>query len=154
MLAAAEPFRGVDVLLIRAGNQFLRAEAFQRVHLFLDILEQASAQGPAIKRGIVNIRSQLDRVTKEDMSRVNEVVQPLPVPQPPLPAVSEHVFDTLNMANPQTNSAGSQQSTNLQFQTGMDGFWGNTQDIMELLGAAPISTEDPFAFGTGQEWSN
>lgn len=130
---------GVDILLIRTGNPFVRDEAFQRVHLSLDILEQASTQGPGIRRGIVNIRSQLDRVTKGELTYAKE---PAPVGLVDGPAAPVDQSLTGGAAGPAADAPAQDLSW---FAEG--DLWDH-QTLIDILGAAPISTQDPFAFNT------
>ncbi|BEJ00153.1 hypothetical protein CcaverHIS631_0500100 [Cutaneotrichosporon cavernicola] len=124
---------GVDILLIRTGNAFIREEAIQRVHLSLDILEQASSQGPGIKRGIMTIRTQLDLATKDDRT-VKDLAQPASVEQ------------TMGSALPQQQAS---TSTWLQADVSLDGALWDHQLLLDMLDSAPISTENPFSFGHG-----
>jgi len=137
---------GVDILLIRTGNPFVRDEAFQRVHLSLDILEQASTQGPGIRRGIANIRAQLDRATRGQFRLPKE------------PAYPRDTETGRNTPQPEALTAGGDEdaahataaSHAVQAQQDMqwfaDGDLWDHQTLLDILSAAPISTEDPFAF--------
>ncbi|KAL1409006.1 hypothetical protein Q8F55_005830 [Vanrija albida] len=136
----------VDILLIRSGIQYLRDEAFQRVHLALTTLENAQLQGPCISRGVVNIRSQLNRAIKDFG---------LPGHQPLLPAPPPAYVADIAQSSPQplsesrtqhdVSSDAAQPPAFPQWFPGAE-FW-ESQTLLDMLSAAPISTEDPFAFG-------
>jgi hypothetical protein len=141
---------GVDILLIRTGNPFVRDEAFQRVHLSLDILEQASTQGPGIRRGIANIRAQLDRATRGQLSFPKEPVFPKDVEAtgnaapPDTFVVSEMDEDAGSTAHSTAAAHAIQAQQDMTWFA--DGDLWDHQTLLDILSAAPISTEDPFAF--------
>lgn len=124
---------GVDILLIRTGNAWDREEAIQRVHLSLVILEEASSQGPGIQRGIVTIRSQLDLATKGDRTTTDASQAPDRDP----------AFGTV-VSQPQASAW-------LGVDDSFNGALWDHQLLLDVLGAAPISTENPFSFAEGAD---
>jgi hypothetical protein len=139
---------GVDILLIRTGSPFVRDEAFQRVHASLDTLEQAVSQGPGIRRGIANIRAQLDRATRGELAFPKEPafkdMSGDAAGEPDLLAGAAGAAAAAS-GNPEDAALAAQaQPGDMQWLT--DGDLWDHQTLMDILSAAPISTEDPFAF--------
>lgn len=118
----------------------MRDEAYERVHVSLDILEQASTQGPGIRRGIVNIRGQLDRVTKGELTFAKEPT----VQDPPQPDQAHTALSAPDSTSSDAALAAAGGSQDLAWLA--DGDLWDHQALMDILSAAPISTEDPFAF--------
>ena len=130
---------GVDVILLRIGTSFIREEALKRVHMNLDLLEQASNQGPGayntcpadkgIRKGIGIIKSQLARATRGEFTTPPQPMLFDPDQVPPGLGSNRTIVDT----NAGLISA---------------------QQLLSLLGQTPVSTDDPFAFMSGATWGN
>lgn len=142
------------MLLIRAGNPALRDEAHYRIQLSINILELAAVQGPAIRDGIRTIKAQLDRETRT----YAHIPPSIPMLQTPTSQHEQHAtfpqtLTTDLFTNQPIRPGSSATQTGDQWDPLPQSFWSDSQGLMELLGAAPISTEDPFAFGTNQDWN-
>jgi hypothetical protein len=122
---------GVDILLIRAGNAFDREEATLRVYQSLDILEQATSQGPGIIRGIATIRSQLELANREKT----------PTRDP------SQVLNSDDCVRPVWSH--NQSTVPLGVQEGFEGALWDHQLLLDMLGPAPISTDNLFSFANG-----
>lgn len=149
----------VDIILIRTGSAFIRAEALQRVHLCLEILETASMQGPGIKKGIQSIHTQLNRASEEfqlhqaqhQHSRRRDRDRDREPPQGPSTNSSMGLDTPAGPATGQTQiSEGS--SMVLPSPQDVHGIWFDGGDVwdntnlLQILGPAPLNTEDPFSF--------
>lgn len=116
------------------------------------MLEQAAHQGPCIRRGIVSIRTQLDRITHGAGFSSK-------------PAAADSVSPSVPTGLEASNSTGSltpsmtlsQPNATLPMDNGLawfgDGSFWDHQTLLDMLRAAPtdpISTENPFSFVTDQ----
>lgn len=167
---------GIDVILLRIGDERTREEALERVHLGLSILEQVSGQGPGIRRGISIIASQLqatmqrhftntgangERTFQESSMRNNPMEKgaqgggngggggaatPSSSTQPP-------PLDAL-IGPPQQFSADAAGSVmpNRPFSFESPALFDDPQALADLLGESNVCTDDPFAFLTADGW--
>ncbi|WOO84331.1 putative transcriptional regulatory protein [Vanrija pseudolonga] len=143
---------GVDLFLIRTGKGLIRDEAFERVEFSLEVLEQAAHQGPCIRRGIVSIRTQLDRITHGAGFSSKPVAADSVSPSVPtgLEASNSTGSLTPSMTLSQPNATVSMDNGLAWFGDGS--FWDH-QTLLDMLRAAPtdpINTEIPFSFVTDQ----
>lgn len=155
----------VDIILIRTGSAFIRGEALQRVHLCLEILETASMQGPGIKRGIRSIHTQLNRASEEFQQQAqhgharrrerhaHERHERDRDAAPQGPGTSSSIgLDT--PAGPATGQTQISDSSSMILPSPQDvhGIWFDGGDVwdntnlLQILGPAPLNTEDPFSF--------
>jgi hypothetical protein len=162
------------VVLLRSGSSFIRDEAFKRVHLSLDILEQAAVQGPGIKQGIAIISSQLERATRRDhgVPRNNPRLDPsfAEYPQQQIkstasavtsqeqgesaPVSSGDFLDFLASQPPLRTTADPSLAAPITGPNQQNGLnWLDAPDLFAFLNTAPISTDDPFAFATDSSWN-
>lgn len=143
---------GVDVILLRIGDERTREEALERVHLSLSILEQVSGQGPGIRRGISIIASQLQATMQRHFAPSNgagfaesavrnnpdkSANTPAPVAQPP-------PLDAL------TGTGLHDPLAPITFQS--PALFDDPQALADLLGESNVCTDDPFAFLTADGW--
>lgn len=122
-----------------------------------------------IRRGIIIIRSQLSRAMNGEFATpphqqpvslasstnlLTSIAQPaitngLPFTNGPFEFAAEAGFGTSGPQNMLPMSLGQDRAQQLSLQTPQD---INFQDLLSLLGPAPVSTDDPFAFLTGESW--
>lgn len=155
---------GVDVILLRIGTSFIREEALKRVHMNLDLLEQASNQGPGayntcpadkgIRKGIGIIKSQLARATRGEFTTPPQPMLFDPDQVPPGLGSNRTIVDTnpSQYAFPMGNL-----DTSFNMPTNgaePDAGLISAQQLLSLLGQTPVSTDDPFAFMSGATWGN
>ncbi|BEI92243.1 uncharacterized protein CcaverHIS019_0410630 [Cutaneotrichosporon cavernicola] len=139
---------GVDVILLRIGDERTREEALERVHLSLSILEQVSGQGPGIRRGISIIASQLQATMQRHFAPSNGTGFAES-------AVRNKAHDTTPMTQPQTIDALTGPGFHdplapIAFQS--PALFDDPQALADLLGESNVCTDDPFAFLTADGW--
>lgn len=160
---------GVDVILLRIGDTATREEALERVHLSLSILEQASGQGPGIRRGITIIASQLqaamqrhfgvmegsNNATTERWFAESSVRQNHTENGPTThssQAAGTALADPLSALSAPAFASDGSVLPGRPFAFESPALFDDPQALADLLGESNVHTDDPFAFLSGEAW--
>ncbi|WOO77847.1 putative transcriptional regulatory protein [Vanrija pseudolonga] len=141
---------GVDIFLIRSGNQHIRDEALHRLQVAIATLEKGQNQAHAIRLGVINIRSQLRRATAAAAGEAasSEYAGPLSTtdstPNQQLAQSSGH--DGASELAPVLNA----EVLDDLVMPWLDDQFDN-QALMDMLRTMPISTNNPFEVGADQD---
>ncbi|KAL1407809.1 hypothetical protein Q8F55_007244 [Vanrija albida] len=143
----------LDILLIRSAQPAVRDEALDRVKYVLEVLEQCVAQGGCVRKGVINIRSQLDRVTKASLSprqeaavsSSNEAGARLPVP--PTPDFTAQVANVALQGLPA--GAGQVWAPENDFGWFTDGNMWDMPTLLDMLAPGGSLTQEAYAQALG-----
>ncbi|KAL1412971.1 hypothetical protein Q8F55_000720 [Vanrija albida] len=147
---------GVDIFLIRSGNQHIRDEALHRLQESIATLEKGQNQAHAIRLGVVNIRSQLRRATAAAEAPPSSEYTGT------VGSTMDHTPDQLSQAHSAPDSGAAELPGHAHappldadvlddlVMPWLDDQFDN-QALMDMLRTMPISTDNPFEVGADQD---